>query len=160
VRAWTITRSSRKRRRYNFKMRWSWAADLVLLFHAAYVAYVVLGLGAILLGVVLNWDWVRNFWFRATHLAAIGLVAAESIVGVTCPLTTLESRLRIAAGERGYQAGCIAHWVAPLIFFDFPQWVFTIGYVAFATIVAAVFWVAPPDLTRRRGAGDVQAGPR
>jgi len=133
-----------------------WLADLVLLFHAAYVAYVVLGLGAILLGIVFDWDWVRNFWFRSTHLAAIALVVAESIVGLTCPLTTLESRLRIAAGGRGYQAGCIAHWVAPLIFLALPQWVFTVGYIAFATIVAAVFWLAPPNLTWRR-ASDVRA---
>ncbi len=141
-------------------MQWSWFADVVLLFHAAYVAYVVFGLAAILLGIVLNWDWVRNFWFRATHLAAIALVVAESIVGLACPLTTLESRLRIAAGERGYQAGCIAHWVAPLIFFVFPQWVFTIGYIAFATIVAAVFWLAPPKLRGRKGVCDTRAEQR
>jgi len=85
------------------------------------------------------------------------VVMAESIVGVACPLTTLESRLRIAAGERGYQAGCIAHWVAPLIFFAFPQWVFTIGYIAFATIVAAVFWLAPPEVRWRKGIRDARA---
>lgn len=136
-------------------MLWRWLADVVLLFHAAYVAYVVLGLGAILLGLALDWPWVRNFWFRATHLAAIVLVMAESILGLACPLTTLENRLRIAAGERGYPAaGCIAHWVSPLIFFDFPQWVFTIAYVAFAIIVVAVFWLAPPDL---RTADEVRA---
>jgi len=126
-------------------MQWSWLADLVLLLHAAFVAYVVLGLAAIVLGIAIGWSWVRNFWFRATHLAAIGLVVAEALVGLACPLTTLENRLRIAAGERGYPAGCVAHWVQPLIFFDFPPWVFTIGYVAFATVVAAVFWLAPPE---------------
>jgi Protein of Unknown function (DUF2784) len=122
-----------------------WLADLVLLVHAAFVAYVVLGLGAILLGLALHLRWARNFWFRITHLAAIVLVAAESIAGITCPLTTLEDRLRIAAGEQGYgAAGCIAHWVWPLIFFDFPPWVFMIGYIAFAALVTALFWLAPP----------------
>ena len=138
-------------------MDWSWLADMVLVFHAAYVAYVVLGLGAILLGIVFEWNWVRNLWFRLTHLAAIALVAAESIVGLTCPLTTPENRLRIAAGARGYHAGCIADWVAPLIFFNFPRWVFSLGYIAFATIVAAVFWLAPPDWSRRKTAGGVPA---
>jgi len=131
-------------------VRWSWLADAVLLFHAAYVGYVVFGLAAILLGIALGWRWVRNFWFRATHLGAIAVVAAESIVGLACPLTTLENRLRMAAGERGYRAGCIAHWLWPLIFFDFPQWVFMLGYLAFATVVVAVFWIAPPELPRRR----------
>ena len=73
-------------------MGWSVLADLVLLFHAAYVGYVVFGLVAIVLGIALGWSWVRNFWFRLTHLGAIGLVVAESIVGVACPLTTLENR--------------------------------------------------------------------
>jgi Protein of Unknown function (DUF2784) len=141
-------------------MQWSWLADGVLLFHAAYVAYVVFGLAAIVLGIALDWNWVRNFWFRASHLAAIALVMAESIVGLACPLTTLENRLRMAAGERGYRAGCVAHWVQPLIFFDFPQWVFTIGYVAFATIVAGVFWLAPPDLNWRKGVRDARAEQR
>ena len=81
-------------------------ADAILLFHAAYVAYVVLGLVAIVVGIALNWNWVRNFWFRITHLAAIGLVVTESLVGLECPLTVLENRLRQAAGQRGYAAGC------------------------------------------------------
>ncbi len=119
-------------------------ADAILLFHAAYVAYVVLGLAAIVVGIALNWNWVRNFWFRITHLAAIGLVVAESLAGLECPLTVLENRLRQAAGQRGYAAGCIAHWVQPLIFFDFPRWMFTVGYVLFASAVAAVFFFAPP----------------
>jgi hypothetical protein len=140
-------------------MQWSWLADLVLLVHAAYVAYVVFGLVAIALGIALNLSWVRNFWFRATHLAAIGLVVAESMVGVECPLTTLENRLRTAAGERGYGAGCIAHWVQPLIFFDFPQWVFMIVYIAFAAIVAAIFYLAPPALSWRKGVRDAQSEP-
>ncbi len=131
-------------------MLWSRLADLVLLIHAAYVAYVVFGLAAILVGLALGWGWVRNFWFRATHLGAIALVAAEAIAGVACPLTTLEDRLRMAAGESGYPAGWIAHWVWPLIFFDFPQWMFMAGYIAFAAIVAAVFWLAPPDFTPLR----------
>jgi Protein of Unknown function (DUF2784) len=130
----------------------SWLADLVLMFHAAFVAYVVLGLIAILIGIALNLTWVRNFWFRVTHLAAIGFVAAESIAGLTCPLTTLEDRLRIAAGEHGYEAaGCIAHWVWPLIFFDYPPWVFMVAYIAFATLVAATFWLAPPEFSWRKG---------
>lgn len=138
-------------------MEWRFLADLVLLFHAAYVAYVVIGLAAILAGIALGWSWVRNFWFRSSHLAAIGLVVAESLTGVECPLTVLENRLRQAAGQRGYAAGCIAHWIQPLIFFDFPPWVFTVGYVLFALIVAAVFLLAPPAAPGKRGNRSVVA---
>jgi hypothetical protein len=129
-------------------MEWSWLADAVLLIHAAYVAFVVIGFAAIVAGAALGWRWVRNFWLRIVHLAAIVLVMAEALAGVNCPLTTLEDRLRTAAGEAGYSAGFIAHWVQPLIFFDFPQWVFTISYIAFAAAVAAIFWLARPDPPR------------
>ena len=41
---------------------------------------------------------MRNFWFRGSHLGAIAVVAAESLVGFVCPLTTWENRLRLLAG--------------------------------------------------------------
>jgi hypothetical protein len=131
-------------------MGWNVLADLVLLFHAAYVAYVVFGLALILTGIALGWTWVRNFWFRITHLAAIVLVMAESMLGVQCPLTVLENSLRHSAGQNGYAAGCIAHWIQALIFFDFPPWLFEVGYVLFALLVAAVFFLAPPAIPVRR----------
>ena len=36
-----------------------------LLLHVVYVAFVVLGMAAILAGIALGWQWVRNFWFRS-----------------------------------------------------------------------------------------------
>ncbi len=129
-------------------MEWSWLADAVLLFHAAYVGFVVFGFAAIVAGSALGWRWVRNFWLRAAHLAAILLVAAEAIAGAACPLTLLEERLRIAAGQSGYHGGFIAHWIHPLIFFDFPQWIFTLAYIVFAAAVVAAFVLAPPVLKR------------
>ncbi len=137
-------------------MAWNLLADLILLFHAAYVGYVVFGLAAILAGIALDWRWVRNFWFRLSHLAAILLVACESLLGMSCPLTTLENRLRLAAGQRGYAGGCIARWVRPLIFFAYPPWVFVAGYCAFGLLVGAVFVVAPPVSRRgRKSAGEI-----
>ena len=63
-------------------------------FHATYFSFVVFGLVLILLGIVFRWDWVRNFWFRSLHLAAIGIVVLEAFVGMNCPLTDWEQRLR------------------------------------------------------------------
>ena len=39
-------------------------ADTVLLIHALFVAFVVLGLLLILVGGLLHWPWVRNRLFR------------------------------------------------------------------------------------------------
>ena len=57
-------------------------ADVVVAIHALYVAFVVLGLVAISIGYARAGDWVRNRYFRLFHLAAIGLVCVESIVGI------------------------------------------------------------------------------
>jgi uncharacterized protein DUF2784 len=125
-------------------------ADLVVVFHAAYVAFVVLGFVAILLGATLKWRWVRNFYFRAAHLAAIGFVCVEAIVGARCPLTTLEGSLRIRGGEAPYAGDFIGYWAHRAIFYEAPMWVFTAMYLIFGALVLAVFILAPPQLPRRR----------
>ncbi len=87
-------------------------ADVVLVVHAAFVAFVVVGLVLIWVGRFRGWAFVRNFWFRAAHLVAIGVVAAESLTGFVCPLTMWEDRLRLlAGGEQRYAGSFIQHWL-------------------------------------------------
>jgi len=119
-------------------------ADLVVVIHAAYAAFVVVGLAAIIVGGAAGWKWVRNFWFRAAHLAAIAIVLAESIIGVACPLTRLENSLRAQAGQSGYAANFLGYWLDRLIFFAAPAWVFMILYAAFTVAVAVALWLVPP----------------
>jgi uncharacterized protein DUF2784 len=76
-------------------MLWRVMADIVVAVHAAYVAIVVVGFAAILIGSAAQWRWVRNFYFRAVHLAMIVVVCAEALVGISCPLTRLEEALKI-----------------------------------------------------------------
>jgi hypothetical protein len=121
-------------------------ADVVATVHAAFVAFVVAGLVLIVGGATAGWDWVRNFYFRAGHLLAIVLVCSESIVGWTCPLTTIESRLRVSAGGEGYAQGFLGYWIDRLIFYDLPPRVFMLAYIAFAAVVAIVFILVPPRL--------------
>ena len=70
------------------------AADLVVVVHILYVAYIVIGLWLIVAGLRRGWNWIRNPWFRSTHLLAILIVVYELIVKANCPLTTWEMRLR------------------------------------------------------------------
>jgi hypothetical protein len=124
---------------------YSQLADTVVVLHAAYVGLVILGLLAILLGSVFRWRWVRNFWFRIIHLAMIGVVAAEAICGVTCPLTILEQHWRKLAGESiepGSFVGRLAH---QLLFYDAPPWVFDTLHIGFAILVLLTFICLPPD---------------
>ncbi len=78
---------------------------MVVVFHAAFVAFVVFGMVAIVIGLVLGWAWVRNFWFRTLHLSVIAIVTAQTLAGMMCPLTILENNLRRQAGEQSYPGG-------------------------------------------------------
>lgn len=132
-------------------------ADVVVTIHALFVAFVVFGLGAILLGLALRWGWVRNFWFRVLHLAAIGLVAAQAVAGVICPLTILENSLRRQAGQETYPGAFIGYWAHRLIFFHAEPWVFTLAYSLFGLAVLVAFVAGPPRWPWKRGgqtAGD------
>ena len=124
------------------------AADLALVAHALFVAFVVVGQVLILVGWMRGWRWTRNVPFRLVHLGAIALVVLESWFGVTCPLTWLEFRLREAAGSPVAADSFLGYWLQRLIFYDAPAWVFTLVHTVFGTVVAATFVFYPPQ--RRR----------
>ena len=116
-------------------------ADLVLIVHFLFVTFVVGGLALIWIGAVVGWRWVRNLWFRLAHLAAILFVAGEALVGAWCPLTVWEDALRGVREEKSF----VARWIHRLLFYDFPEWVFTVAYVLFAFVVTATLWFVRPS---------------
>jgi hypothetical protein len=118
-------------------------ADLVVGVHLAYVCTVVFGFVAILLGAALGWQWVRNRWFRCTHLTMIAVVALEALTHVNCPLTDLEDWLRARAGQPPSGETFIGRLMHDLMFYQAPEWVFTLVYVGFALLVLSTFWLAP-----------------
>ena len=121
-------------------------ADVVLALHFAYVLFVVGGLAAIWLGYAIGWRWVRNWWFRVLHFAAIGVVAIEAVLGVWCPLTLLEDWLR--PGDAG--GSFVQRWVHAVLFYDWPLSVFTALYLGFSAVVGLTFVLLPPE-PRSRG---------
>lgn len=126
------------------------AADALLFGHVLFVAFVVFGLALVLVGKSLDWDWVRNPWFRIAHLAAIGVVVFQSWIGIICPLTTWEMALRERAGEAAYSGAFIAHWLDALLYYQAPTWVFTVCYTFFAVVViGSWFWVRPRPFTKQ-----------
>ena len=119
-------------------------ADGVLITHAAFAAFVVIGLLLIVCGGFRRWHWIRNPWFRMAHLAAIGVVAVQSWLGVVCPLTTLEMSLRERAGEATYGGTCIAYWLQRLLYYEAPPWVFVVSYTLFGLVVVGSWIVFRP----------------
>jgi len=126
-----------------------WLADAVLVVHVLFVLFVVGGFALILAGAG-RWSWIRNRTFRVLHVAAIVFVAAEALLGVTCPLTRWEDMLRATGRE---ERSFIGRWLAWLLYYDLPEWVFAIAYAAFALAVIGC-WRAIPPRARSTGAGN------
>jgi hypothetical protein len=137
-------------------------ADSLAAIHLGYLAYVVLGQVAILVGWPLQWRWIRNPWFRISHLAMILIVAAEAVVDYECPLTKWERDLRIHIGqiradpERGnveevsFVAGILRSVLYAGSDKSFVQYLKP-TYYTFAGIVLATVLLVPPRF-RRPGA--------
>ena len=124
-------------------------ANAVLVVHVGIAAFVVAGLVLVIVGNRKHWGWVNNVWFRVAHVAAIGIVVAESWLGFVCPLTTLEMWLRSRAGATSYGGGFIEHWLQQLLYYSASPWVFVAAYTAFALLVFATWWYFPPRFKSR-----------
>jgi uncharacterized membrane protein (DUF485 family) len=83
-------------------------ADAVLLLHGLFIAWVVLGGLAV---------W-RRPWLAAAHLPAAVWGVWIEWSGGFCPLTPLEQRLRIEAGQGGYGGSFVEHYLGALIYPD------------------------------------------
>lgn len=134
-------------------MMYDLLADLVVAAHFVYVSYVVFGQLLIVAGVVLRWAWIRNPWFRITHLLAILIVVFESLWSIECPLTTLEQWLRVKAGHAGTEESFVARIIHRLMFFsteEVSEQTLMYCYIVAGLVVLATFLLAPPRFTRRR----------
>ncbi|SNB54338.1 Protein of Unknown function [Marinobacter sp. es.042] len=120
-------------------------ADTLLILHTMLVVFVILGLVATFAGYFFQWRWVRNFWFRLSHLIVIVVVVLQSWLGVLCPLTTWEMALRAKAGEAGYEGSFIQHWLQSILYYSAPDWVFILAYTVFGALVLASWFVVRPE---------------
>jgi hypothetical protein len=120
------------------------AADAILVLHALFVAFVVIGQVLVFVGQARHWSWIRNPWFRILHLVAIAVVVVQSWAGASCPLTRWEMALRTRAGAGVYAGDFIAHWLHKALYYEFPPEVFLVCYTLFGMLVAASWWLIPP----------------
>ena len=81
-------------------------ADVVLLGHLAFVAFVVFG-GLLVL------RWPKLGW---VHLPAALWGVLIEYAGWICPLTPLETNLRERGGEAGYAGGFIEHYLTAVLY--------------------------------------------
>jgi hypothetical protein len=120
-------------------------ADALLVVHFAIAGFIGGGLVLVWAGAAFGWRWIRNPWFRYSHLAAIAFVAAEGLLGLACPLTVWEDLLRGGVQAESF----VGSWVRRLLYYDAPPWVFTAAYAAWTTATLLTLKLVPP----RRRAG-------
>lgn len=120
-------------------------ADLLVALHLAIVLFVIGAQVAIVAGGIRRWAWVRNLLFRLVHLALIVVVAGQAVIGVPCPLTVWEQRLRSMAGQTvETDISFVGRLLRDILFVEASPRVLTIVYVAFALIVAGSMILVPP----------------
>src|SRR5258706_11774668 len=84
------------------------AADSVLVLHAAFVLFVMLG-GLLVL------RWTNLAWL---HVPAVAWGAFVEFSGRICPLTPLEVALRQTAGDAGYAGDFLEHYIVAILYPD------------------------------------------
>jgi hypothetical protein len=84
----------------------SFLADLLVVAHLLFVAFVMAG-GALLI------RWPSLIWL---HLPAAVWGAYIELAGGICPLTPLENQLRMQAGQDGYSGGFVDHYLLPILY--------------------------------------------
>lgn len=81
-------------------------ADLVLVVHFLFIAFVVAG----------GFAAVRRPRLAWAHIPCFVWGALIEFAGWICPLTPLENDLRVASGQAGYSGGFIEHYLLPVIY--------------------------------------------
>ena len=134
---------------------YGYLADVLVVLHFAFMAFIVFGQLAIIVAAGFKWQWGRNPWFRYLHLGFILFVVYEAILNIRCPLTTWEEQLRIAAGKSmGDGAGetFIGYYAHKWLFWDSrtSDDVIFACTICFGIIVVQGIVMYPPRWFRKR----------
>lgn len=87
-------------------MLYRWLSTLVVVVHATFVAFVMVG-------GLLALRWRRVVWL---HIPAVVWAVAIEVIGFRCPLTPLENALRVRAGEAAYSGSFIEQHLLRLLY--------------------------------------------
>jgi hypothetical protein len=117
-----------------------WLGTGILVLHIAIVAFNLFGLIAIPLGAWRGWRFVRIRWWRALHVAVLGIVALQALFGHACLLTIWQDAL---AGDTA-SAPLIMRWINRLIYWPLPIWFFAGLYIAVFAYTVVLWFLVPP----------------
>lgn len=115
-------------------------ASLILAVHVAIIAFNLVGLILIPLGAWRGWAFVHAPLWRLLHVASLGVVAVQALLGRACFLTIWQDEF---GGFDGETQPLIMRWVNDIIFWPLPLWVFTLIYVAIFLWTLALLRLVP-----------------
>jgi hypothetical protein len=87
-------------------MLYKFSVDFIVLFHFAFILFVLFG-GLLVL------RWRRLAW---VHVPSFVWGSLTELFGLWCPLTPLENWLRWNGGQTGYDTGFIDHYIMPIVY--------------------------------------------
>ena len=118
----------------------SLAADLVMGVHFLIAAFMAGGFVAIPIGYKKGWSLVQNRRLRSFHTLLMGFIAAETIVGLTCPMTFLENHLRGDSPSQSF----VGYWIEKILYWDLSHEIFIGLYVLCFAWVILLWRRCPP----------------
>ncbi len=119
-------------------------AQTVLAIHILIAGFIVFGIIAIPLGARLGWPWIHIFWWRLLHIAAMGIVAAQKLMGNSCFLSTWEFHLVSIAREVPHHTPVFQSLGEHVLYWNLPLWFFACLYTALFVFVIALWFITPP----------------
>ena len=120
-------------------------ANVVVILHLGFVAFVILG------GFLLR-RWPRLVY---VHVPVAIWGALIEFTGWVCPLTPLENHLRRLGGQAGYSGGFVEHYLIPVLY---PHALTrNVQYVLGAVVIAINVVAYVRFSRRRRKTGDLHA---
>jgi hypothetical protein len=120
-------------------------ADIVLAIHFALAGFIALGLLLIPFGAMQSWRWVCWPKLRKTHAGLMIFVAFEALIGMTCPLTSIEAYLRDTQAPESFWA----YQLERLLYWDLPPSFFLVLYLLCAAWTIALWIVVPPQSSQK-----------
>ena len=119
-------------------------ADIVLVFHFCVVIFITVGFFLIPIGYKYRWYWVRNRKLRILHFGMMVFVTLETLLGVTCPLTSIENSLRGINQSKSF----VGYWIGQIIYWDLPTQFFLFLYFIFLGWTFFIWKLCPPKNAR------------
>ena len=120
-------------------------ADIVLVIHSCVVIFMISGFVLIPIGYKFHWGWIANTQLRIFHTGMMMFITLATLLGITCPLTSIENSLRGIYQSKSF----IEYWIKQIIYWDVPVHFFIILYCMFSGWTFLMWKLFPPRNSKK-----------